>query len=112
ASAEKGGGFLLGSLLGEKITGGVTAIVSYLPGGWMQQSPAVLRCAILSVGSTEASGSEAARVHHAARQRGGRVAAGGTRAATGKATDSRVSRRSHACDLEPVCCRLWSQSRL
>jgi hypothetical protein len=35
----------------EKIIGGVTAIVSHRPGGWMQQS-AVPRCAILSVGST------------------------------------------------------------
>jgi hypothetical protein len=35
----------------EKIIGGVTAIVSYRPGGWTQQST-VLRCAILSVGST------------------------------------------------------------
>jgi hypothetical protein len=36
----------------EKIIGGVTAIVSYRPGGcWMQQS-AVPRCAILSVGIT------------------------------------------------------------
>src|SRR5262245_37469199 len=32
-----------------------------------QQSPAVLRCAILSVGSTGSTGSETARVHHAAR---------------------------------------------
>jgi hypothetical protein len=35
----------------EKIFGGVIAIVSYRPGGWMQQST-VPRCAILSVGST------------------------------------------------------------
>src|SRR5262249_47384633 len=35
----------------EKIFGGVIAIVSFRPGGWMQQS-AVPRCAILSVGST------------------------------------------------------------
>src|SRR5262249_16913651 len=35
----------------EKIFGGVTAIVSYRPGGRMQQ-PAVPRCAILSVRST------------------------------------------------------------
>src|SRR5262249_18204525 len=41
---------VLGYLLG-KIFGGVTAIVSYRPGGWMQQST-VPRCAILSVGST------------------------------------------------------------
>ena len=45
-----------------------------------QQSPAVLRCAILRP-STGGSGSETARVHHAARRRGGRVAAGGARAA-------------------------------
>ena len=35
----------------EEIIGGVTAIVSYRAGGWIQQS-AVPRCAILSVGST------------------------------------------------------------
>jgi hypothetical protein len=33
----------------EKIFGGVIAIISFRPGGWMQQS-AVPRCAILSVG--------------------------------------------------------------
>src|SRR5262252_10399391 len=48
--AGKWGGLFLGYLLG-KIIGGVTAIVSYCPGGWMQQST-VPRCAILSVGST------------------------------------------------------------
>ena len=35
----------------EKIFGGVIAIISFRPRGWMQQS-AVPRCAILSVGST------------------------------------------------------------
>src|SRR5215467_869295 len=35
----------------EKIFGGVIAIISHRPGGWMQQST-VPRCAILSVGST------------------------------------------------------------
>ena len=35
----------------EEIIGGVIAIISFRPGGWMQQS-AVPRCAILSVGST------------------------------------------------------------
>src|SRR5215472_18797472 len=35
----------------EEIFGGVIAIISFRPGGWMQQS-AVPRCAILSVGST------------------------------------------------------------
>src|SRR5262252_1594403 len=35
----------------EKIIGGVIAIISSRPGGWMQQS-AVPRCAILSVRST------------------------------------------------------------
>jgi len=35
----------------EKIFGGVIAIISFRPGGWMQQSAAP-RCAILSVGST------------------------------------------------------------
>ena len=35
----------------EKIFGDVIAIISFRPGGWMQQST-VPRCAILSVGST------------------------------------------------------------
>src|SRR5262249_60286717 len=35
----------------EKIFGGGLAIISFRPGGWIQQS-AVPRCAILSVGST------------------------------------------------------------
>ena len=35
----------------EEIFGGVIAIISVPPGGWMQQS-AVPRCAILSAGST------------------------------------------------------------
>ena len=39
----------------EKIFGGVIAIISFRPGGWMQQS-AVPRCAILSVGSTRGIG--------------------------------------------------------
>src|SRR5258705_12004509 len=49
AGAEGGGLFWATSL--EKIISGVTAIISFRPGGWMQQS-AVPRCAILSVGST------------------------------------------------------------
>src|SRR5215471_5984331 len=53
----------------KKIFGGVFAIISFRPGGWMQQS-AVSRCAILSDGSTGSTGSEAARVHRAARRRG------------------------------------------
>src|SRR5262249_45564998 len=52
----------------EKIFGGVVAIISFRPGGGMQQC-GVPRCAILSVGSREASGSETARVHHAVRRR-------------------------------------------
>ena len=35
----------------EEISGGVIAVISFRPGGWMQQS-AVPRCANLSVGST------------------------------------------------------------
>jgi len=62
----------------EEIIGGVIAIISFRPGGRMQQS-AVPRCAILSVGSTEASGSETPRVHHADWLRGGCVAARGGR---------------------------------
>ena len=75
--AGKWGGLFLGYLLG-KIFGGVIAIISFRPGRWMQQS-AVPRCAILSVGSTEASGSETPRVHHADWLRGGCVAARGGR---------------------------------
>src|SRR5215471_20208612 len=59
----------------EKIFGGGLAIISFRPGGWMQQS-AVPRCAIRA---REASGSETARLHHAARRCGGRVAARGAR---------------------------------
>ena len=63
--AGKWGGLFLGYLLG-KIFGGVIAIISFRPGGWMQQS-AVPRCAILSVESTGGISGEAARIHHAAR---------------------------------------------
>ena len=45
-----GGLFFLATSL-EEIIGGVIAIISFRPGGWMQQS-AVPRRAILSVGST------------------------------------------------------------
>jgi hypothetical protein len=48
--ARKWGGLFWAASL-EKIIGGVNAIVSYRPGGWMQQST-VPRCAILYVGST------------------------------------------------------------
>ena len=48
--ARKWGGLFWATSL-EKIFSGVIAIVSYRPGGRMQQS-AVPRCAILSVGST------------------------------------------------------------
>ena len=47
---QKWGGLFWATSL-EKIFGGVIAIISFRPGGWMQQS-AVPRCAILSVGST------------------------------------------------------------
>jgi len=42
----------------EKIIGGVTAIISFRPGGWTQQS-AVPRCAILSVAGMEGAGGAA-----------------------------------------------------
>jgi len=48
-----------------------------------QQPPGVLRCAILSSEAREALGCETARVHHATRRRGGRVAARGAGAAAG-----------------------------
>src|SRR6516164_2610445 len=48
--AQKWGGLFWATSLG-KIFGGAIAIISFRPGGWMQQS-AVPRCAILSVGST------------------------------------------------------------
>src|SRR5215472_17870463 len=76
----------------EKIFGGVIAIISFRPGGWMQQS-AVPRYAILSVGSTGGTSSEAARVHIACRRCGGRVAARGSCAAAGDA-GSRLPRRA------------------
>src|SRR5215475_1863278 len=46
--AGKWGGLFWATSL-EKIFGGVIAIISFRPGGWIQQS-AVPRCAILSVG--------------------------------------------------------------
>src|SRR5262249_37740800 len=46
--AQKWGGLFWATSL-EKIFGGVIAIISFRPGGWMQRS-AVPRCAILSVG--------------------------------------------------------------
>ena len=52
--AGKWGGLFWATSL-EKIFGGVTAIVSFRPGGRIQQS-AVPRCAILSVGSTAGIG--------------------------------------------------------
>jgi hypothetical protein len=48
--AEKWGGLFLGYLLGKNFWRRIV-IISFRPGGWMQQS-AVPRCAILSVGST------------------------------------------------------------
>src|SRR6516165_9762240 len=70
--------------------GGVIAIISFRPGGWMQQS-AVPRCAILSVGSTGGIGSETPRVHNVAWWCGG-VAARGAGAA-GRA--DAAHRRAH-----------------
>src|SRR6516165_7120077 len=55
----------------------VIAIISFRPGGWMQQS-AVPRCAILSVPSTGGISGEAARLRHSARRCGGHMAARGT----------------------------------
>ena len=80
--AGKWGGLFWATSL-EKIFGGVIAIISCRPGGCMQQS-AVPRCAILSVGAREASGSETPRVHNVAR-RCGRVAARCAGAAGGDA---------------------------
>src|SRR5262245_3353309 len=82
--ARKWGGLFWATSL-EKIFGGVTAIISFRPGGWIQQS-AVPRCAILSMGSTGVTSSEAARVHIAHHHRS-RVAARGARAAAGDAGD-------------------------
>jgi len=74
----------------KKIIGGVIAIISFRPGGWMQQST-VPRCAILSVGSTGDTSCEAARLHWAYRRRGGDMAARGGRAA-GRDAGRRPSR--------------------
>jgi hypothetical protein len=52
--AGKWGGLFWATSL-EEIIGGVIAIISFRPGGWMHQS-AVPRCAILSVGSTGGTG--------------------------------------------------------
>ena len=79
----------------EKIIGGVLAIVSYRPGGWMQQS-AVPRCAILSVGSTEGTCSEQAITHRAAGRRGGGVATRGVRPSIDQAPMHHLSGRKPA----------------
>src|SRR5262249_33932453 len=76
--AGKWGGLSWATSL-EEIIGGVIAIISFRPGGRMQQS-AVPRCAILSVGSTGVTSNEAARVPIATWQRCG-MAARGARAA-------------------------------
>src|SRR5262249_15925948 len=103
----------------EKIIGGVTAIVSYRPGGWMQQST-VPRCAILSVGSTGVTSSEAARVHIACRRRGCRMAARCGRAAAGYFTAPyrRPARRfvareqgSEAVPARATRCRIFRRTR-
>src|SRR5262249_31082571 len=53
------------------------------------------RCAILSVGSTGTLGSETAQVHHAARRRGGGMAARGARAAArARTTNWRAVKRA------------------
>src|SRR5262249_32253375 len=90
ALARKWGGLFLSYLLGKNYR---RRDRDHLvpPRGWMQQST-VPRCAILSVGSTGVTSSEAARVHYACRRRGSSVAAGGTRAAGGDAGD-RISQR-------------------
>src|SRR6516165_3885750 len=69
----------------EKIIGGVIAIISFRPGGWMQQSavPGVLS---FRSEAREVSGSETAPVHHAPLRRGC-VTARGARAAAGDAGD-------------------------
>src|SRR5262249_9341247 len=77
----------------EKIIGGVTAIVSYRPGGWMQQST-VPRCAILRREAREVLGSEAARLHHAHRRRG-RVGARRAGAAGRQVAGCRLSGAKH-----------------
>src|SRR5262249_1474245 len=82
-SGEEVGWPVLGYLLG-KIIGGVTAIVSYRPGGCVQEST-VPWCAILLVGSTGVTSSEAPRVHIACRRCG--VAGRGARTAAGDAGD-------------------------
>src|SRR6516164_6462137 len=75
----------------EEIFGGVIAIISFRPGGWMQQS-GVPRCAILSGEPREASGSETPRVHNVARWCGGCVAARGASRSANKIGDDWCNR--------------------
>jgi hypothetical protein len=105
--ARKWGGLFWATSL-EKIFGGVTAIISFRPGGWIQQS-AVPRCAILSMGSTGVTSSEAARVHIAHHHRS-RVAARGARAAAGDAGD-RVPQRCLACRMDTFLDRIPQRSQ-
>src|SRR5262245_39480278 len=68
--AGKSGGLFWATSL-EKIFGGVIAIISFRPGGWMQQVPCRDLLSFRSA-ARETSGSETPRVHHAARRRDGR----------------------------------------
>src|SRR6516225_5852302 len=76
----------------EEIIGAAIAIISFRPGGWMQQS-AVPRCAILSGEPREVSGSETPRVHNVARWHGRRLAARGACVARRAVKRSRSSQR-------------------
>src|SRR5215472_15808774 len=80
--AGKWGGLFLGYLLG-KIFGGVIAIISFRPAGWMQQP--VPRVLTFRSGAREGWRSEPARVHRSLRRRGSGVAARGACAAAGDA---------------------------
>jgi hypothetical protein len=75
----KWGGLFWGTSL-EKIFGGVIAIISFRPGGWMQQLPCQGVLSFRS-GAREASGSETPRVYNARRRSDGMAARGAHAAA-------------------------------
>jgi hypothetical protein len=81
----KWGGLFWGTSL-EKIFGGVIAIISFRPGGWMQQLPCQGVLSFRS-GAREASGSETPRVYNVARRRSDGMAARGAHAAAWHAGD-------------------------
>src|SRR5262245_53338798 len=80
-----------------------------------RQHCSVFLCRMCSLLGPTRCANEAARLHHAARRRGGSVAARGARAAVGKTADYRIFGRQHAFVREPAhrrLCRPTARTRL